>query len=80
MFTDGRLQQPELAGHYRQGQVVLQDRGLHGLALAKYREALALAPDDVPARLGLAMTLLETGRLAEAETEFRAALDARASG
>jgi tetratricopeptide (TPR) repeat protein len=54
----------------------LARRGLRTLAQEKYHEALELAPDHAPARLGLAMTLLETRRLSDAEREFRAALEA----
>jgi tetratricopeptide (TPR) repeat protein len=51
-------------------------RGLNELAEEKYREALALAPEHVPARLGLGMLLLERRQLAAAEEQYRAVLAA----
>lgn len=54
----------------------LDRRGLPDLAEEKYREAMELASDYAPARLGLAMVLLHRNRLVGAETEFRAVLDA----
>ncbi|WP_405394960.1 tetratricopeptide repeat protein [Microbispora hainanensis] len=45
------------------------DAGLHAL-----REAARLSPDNLPLRRHLAEQLLTKGYLAEAETEFRAAL------
>ncbi|HMA42928.1 MAG TPA: tetratricopeptide repeat protein, partial [Gemmatimonadales bacterium] len=41
-------------------------RGLHGEALERYREVLALSPDHVEARLGEIKALLALGRAAEA--------------
>ncbi|MEU8178855.1 AAA family ATPase [Microbispora hainanensis] len=48
---------------------MLDDAGLHAL-----REAARLSPDNLPLRRHLAEQLLTKGYLAEAETEFRAAL------
>jgi Tfp pilus assembly protein PilF len=52
-------------------------RGLSDLAEAKYRESLRLAPDSVPARLGLGNLLLEQGQADEAEALFREVLGSR---
>jgi len=52
----------------------LARRGLGRLAEEKYQEALAIAPDYPPARIGFAMILLEMDRLSAAEREFRTAL------
>lgn len=46
-------------------------RGSAELALSSFHQAVALAPDCVPARLGLGQCLLRRGELAEAETHFR---------
>lgn len=54
------------------GQLV--HRGLDDVAEEKYREALALEPAHVPARLGLAMVLLKKQQLAGAEEQFKLAL------
>lgn len=43
--------------------------------LQTLREAVAVSPDNAPLRQHLADTLLETGHYAEAEREYRAALD-----
>ena len=44
------------------------------------REAMRLSPDNLPLRLLLARTLLDTGRADEAEVEYRVALDQAADG
>ena len=43
--------------------------------LQTLREAVAVSPDNAPLRQHLADTLLETGHYADAEREYRAALD-----
>jgi len=57
----------------------LSRRGLNDLAVEKYREALDIASDYAPARLGLATAMLDTGRLADAEREFRGVIVADSS-
>src|SRR5206468_217506 len=49
-------------------------RGRYGEAEAAYREALRLAPDDVPARLGLGLCLRRQRRPADAVAVLREAL------
>jgi Flp pilus assembly protein TadD len=70
--NESAVRAARIAGLARQ----LGRRGLDELAEEKYREALELAPDDAPARIGLAMILLKRPDLAGAEREFRAALGA----
>lgn len=52
----------------------LERRGMAEMAEARYREAIALAPQLVRSRLALGRLLLDADRLDEAEAEFRAAL------
>src|SRR5216117_4560664 len=49
-------------------------RGRYGEAEAAYREALRMAPDDVPARLGLGLCLRRQRRPADAEAVLREAV------
>jgi len=49
-------------------------RGRYGEAEAAYREALRLAPDDVPARLGLGLCLRRQRRPADAVAVLREAV------
>ncbi|MCP3904905.1 MAG: tetratricopeptide repeat protein [Planctomycetes bacterium] len=72
---EARVRAGRITGLARQ----LARRRLDDLAVEKYREAIAVAPDYAPARIGLATAMLDTGRLAEAEREFRAALEASTS-
>ena len=51
--------------------VVLQRLARHGEAAARLREALALSPGYLPARVRLAEALLESGELEESRTLFR---------
>ncbi len=46
-------------------------RGSEELALSSYHQAVTIAPDCLPARLGLGQGLLRRGELAEAEAHFR---------
>lgn len=55
----------------------LARHGLDGPAEGRYTESLATDPACLPARLGRASLLLRQGRLAEAEADFRRALEAR---
>lgn len=48
----------------------------HEVALDAYRHVMELEPDNVPARLGAAASLLRTRRLDEAATHARAVVDA----
>lgn len=52
----------------------LARRGLDEMADEKYREAIALWPQSVEARLGLGRLNLKRHRIAEAEAQFRAVL------
>src|SRR2546425_11783669 len=49
-------------------------RGRYGEAEAAYRDALRIAPDDVPARLGLGLCLRRQRRPADAEAVLREAV------
>lgn len=55
----------------------LARRGLDEMAVEKYTEAIKLDKENVSARLGLGMMLLDHRRLPEAEAQFRAALALR---
>ncbi len=53
----------------------LTEKGHIDAALAEWKRALALGPDDAKAHTNLGALLLRRGRLEEAAAEFRAALD-----
>lgn len=53
----------------------LASRGSTELALGKFREALRLDPDCVPALIGLGTLMLNTRNLPESEEHFRLALE-----
>jgi tetratricopeptide (TPR) repeat protein len=55
--------------------VVLQRLAQHAEAVARLREALALSPDYLPARVKLAELLLESGNLDESKRLFLALVD-----
>ncbi len=65
---------PQSAGaRNRLGEFYLED-GEYRRAVEEFRAALGQAPDLVPARLGLALAVARTGRLAEARSLFEAVL------
>src|SRR2546422_9027571 len=64
---------PDPQGLYARAQH-WASHGRYGEAEAAYREALRLAPDDVPARLGLGLCLRRQRRPADAEAILREAV------
>jgi Flp pilus assembly protein TadD len=63
---------PELL-HYKLG-LAYEQTGRAGEAQQEYREALALSPEYLEARLNLGMLLMRAGKLSEAESEFTRAV------
>ncbi len=73
--TPGDLNEVQIrAGRVTQLARQLARRGLDEMADEKYREAIALWPQSVEARLGLGRLNLKRHRIAEAETQFRTVL------
>src|SRR5256885_8595341 len=64
---------PDPQGLYARAQH-WASHGRYGEAEAAYREALRMAPDDVPARLGLGLCLRRLRRPADAEAILREAV------
>src|SRR2546422_10517094 len=63
---------PDPQGLYARAQH-WASHGRYGEAEAAYREALRMAPDDVPARLGLGLCLRRQRRPADAQAVLREA-------
>lgn len=73
--TQGDLTEEQIrAGRVTQLARQLARRGLDEMADEKYREAIALWPQSVEARLGLGRLNLKRHRIADAESQFRAVL------
>jgi tetratricopeptide (TPR) repeat protein len=54
--------------------IELAEQGKHDEAIAQFREAVRIDPDDADARHRLAITLADQGKLDEAVAEYRAAI------
>ncbi|HWT03585.1 MAG TPA: TPM domain-containing protein [Pyrinomonadaceae bacterium] len=73
-YARARELDPQLASARRALADLRRATGKPEEALALYREQLAAAPDDKPARAGVVLSLLDLGRKEEAERELEAAL------
>jgi tetratricopeptide (TPR) repeat protein len=62
---------PDLASLWSAAGDTCAANGFHGLAVERYRRALAMEPDHPEDRDGLAGSLMATGRLTEAVAEYR---------
>jgi tetratricopeptide (TPR) repeat protein len=74
MLVNEYVQAPPGDYETRQGDILLTDK-MYDEALAKFTEALARTPNHRGALMGRAITLLQAGRLEEAEAEFTYLID-----
>ncbi|MBN1450818.1 MAG: tetratricopeptide repeat protein, partial [Anaerolineales bacterium] len=64
-----------IANRYIEIGLEFQDSGLYDKAIENFREALAVAPDNIQAQVNIAQAYMTQGALNQAVTEFEKALD-----